>query len=188
MTYADPNLDRISSEDDDAALRRRSRWAAHACLALAALTPLAVGVVLGMEGPELIIGSDPRGAGLDPGRAQIAIATAIAALPVLIAASALFAARRCLLRFAEGRWFSPEAAEALRAMAGRVALAAGAGLIAPTLIWLVLSANAAPGGKMLVVAVSSSPVFGMLFAGILWLIADVTARASRMAADLDEIV
>lgn len=174
---------------DDDALRRRSRLAAHACLILAALLPLAVGFVLGVGGIEALLSAAPGSVeALSPGPFQTLLAMAFASVPVLLTAAALMAARRCLMIFAGGRWFGAEAAQALAAMAARIALAAVAGLLAPTAIWLTLSAAAGPGERMLVVGIGSGPLLGLLFGAVLWVIADVMARAARLASDWEEIV
>ncbi len=170
----------------DTRLKRRSRVAALVCLVMAFLLPASVAAVLAYAGPGALVSGSPSG--FDPTRLALFLAGLAGFAPALLAGAALLSARACLEVFAAGRWFEPDAAAALRRMAARMIAAAAAALVAPTAIWLILSAGAPEGERMLVVEIGSGPLLGVVLGAAVWLISDVMARAAELAADHAEIV
>lgn len=171
-------------------LRVRSRRASWACLIGAIAMPAAVlATLLSGDGLAGIFGS---AMGLSLSYAPSTLALGLAALaamaPVLCAAGALLAARRLLLHFADGQWFDIRSGKAIRAMGAWGMTGAGLGLLAPTLVGLILTMGAGPGQKSLVISVGSGPLLGLIFGMVLYLIGDVMKRAAALARDHAAIV
>lgn len=180
-----PGLDSL----DDRRLRRLSRILAAASLLLAVGLPLAVIWLWWAEDPVLLLS---RLAGVEsgarPGGWQVLGATVVNLIPTLVLSAALVAAGRCFRCFAEGSYLSHPAASALRHFGQRVAIAAGLGLILPTALGLLLTLDAAPGERLLILSVGSTPLLGLLFGGMVWAIGAVMARAAVLADEHAQIV
>ncbi len=174
-------------------LRRRSRVLARMCLVLAAGLPVLLvmhwleggigGLAERLTGP--LEGAEFRP---DPAAFQLALAVALAMLPMGAVGMALLAGRRCFLAFADGGWFTEAPAKALQACGRWSFIAAGLGLVMPTVLTLVLTLHAAPGGRILSITLSSETLLGALAGGMLWLLGDVQRRAARLASDHAQII
>jgi hypothetical protein len=116
------------------------------------------------------------------------MAMAILALPVVLVSAALLAARRCCRCFAAGAYLTAPVVVALKVFARRLVLAALAGVAAPTLAILLLTAGAPAGQRVLSITIDSQAVLGLLIGGTLWAIAAVMARAVSLAEDHAAIV
>ncbi len=173
----------------DAGLRRLSGRLASAALVLALILPLLV-LWFWLAGDPA--GQFERVAGVRlahvPEPWQVGVAALLALLPSLVLSTALLAAWRCFRGFARGSYLTREAAAALRRMGLRVALAAGLGLVMPTVLGLVLAANAGPGQHQLVISLGSDQALGMLIGGMVWAIGEVLERAAMLADDHAQIV
>ncbi|MHA6298703.1 hypothetical protein [Devosia sp. CAU 1758] len=104
----------------------------------------------------------------------------VASLPL---AWALARLKSCLNSFAAGRPFAPAGIAGLRDFAFGSMLAALAQLFSHTAVALVLTWNAAPGHRQLVVQINSELLLLALFAGV---IAALTWALERAAEVLDE--
>jgi hypothetical protein len=160
-------------------LKRAGARLQAACLAAAVAVPAAAALAL-LAAPDRPWAEAPA--------ALQALAGAAALAPALLLGWALLAAGRCCALFRRGRFLTRDNAAALRATAGRGALAAAAGLTAPTAIGLLLTAAAPPGERTLVLQIGSGPLLGLLLAGLLWAMAEVMAQAAEMAEDHAQIV
>lgn len=173
----------------DARLRRLSGRLATAALVLAVALPLLV-VWFWLVGDPAAQFERVAGVRLAhvPEPWQVGVAALLALLPSLVLSAALLAAWRCFRGFASGSYLTREAAAALRRMGFRVGLAAGLGLVLPTLLGLVLTASAAPGQRQLVISLGSDQALGMLVGGMVWAIGEVLERAATLADDHAQIV
>lgn len=106
----------------------------------------------------------------------------VAAVPLGLLLAGVWQAQRCFDRFARGKVFTWAAFVLLRRFASFVAAAALAAMAAGALLSVLLTVYNPPGQKVLALAVSSSHVFTVFFAGVVWLMADVI-RQGRDIAD-----
>lgn len=172
----------------DRDLRRLGAWLAAASLALAVLLPLATASVWFAADPAVLAAQAGLPAGTRPGGWQVLAGGLVALVPVGLLSLAMLAARRCFLLFRRGAYLTAGTVAALRAFAARVVLSGLAGLLAPTLLGLLLSAGNPAGGHSLVLSLSGTPLLGLMFGGTLWAIAGVMARAVAIAEDHAQIV
>jgi hypothetical protein len=173
----------------DARLRRLSGRLATAALVLAVILPL-LALWFWLAGDPSAQFARVAGARLThaPEPWQVGMAAFLALLPSLILSTALLAAWRCFRGFAAGSYLTRDAAAALRRMGIRVGLAAGLGLVMPTVLGLVLTANAGPGQHQLVISLGSDQALGVLIGGMVWAIGEVLERAAMLADDHAQIV
>lgn len=175
---------------DDVGLRRVSRFLAMFCLFLAVLFPVAMVWSWFTAEPSARV-ADLALPGLTAEYAgvwQVGICGLLTAVPALIGATALLAARRCFLAFGRGAYLTMPAVLALRAFGSRVTAAALACLVVPTVVGLVMTLNNPAGQRILLVGVDEQVLLGLLFGGTLWVMAAVMARAVSIAEDNAQIV
>lgn len=166
---------------------------ASACPVLAVLLPAGVCVFWATASAETVAaGIDPaRAATLFPGGLapwQRATGAALSLVPAGAMAWALLEARRCLLRFAAGAYFSRDSVHRLRGFARGLFWAALGGILVAPLTSLALTAANPPGTRALAVSVGSDQLLGLLTAGILWTIAGAMARAADLADENAQFV
>ncbi|MEM7546580.1 MAG: DUF2975 domain-containing protein [Pseudomonadota bacterium] len=174
----------------DRTLKRRSRVAAGLCLGAAVFLPLSVLAALALGNGASALYASRIGLSLShaPSGAAIILATIVALLPALCASAALLSARRFLSHVADGRWFDQTAGRAIRNMGLWGIAGAICGLVAPSLIGLILTAGAAAGERSLVISIGSGPLLALLFGAVLYLIGDVMRRAAALSADHASII
>lgn len=168
---------------------------AWVCLALAIVLPLMALYGLSTASPDALLAQagvqlSPRAGaeGVSVAPWQRVLAVAIGLLPVAGMAYGLVRAWQCFSGFACGAVFSLATVQHLRGLAGGLLAASVAGLLAPTLLGLLLSWGAVAGQHALVVSLGSQQLLTLLFAGIVWQIAHAMARASEIADDNAQIV
>ena len=119
---------------------------------------------------------------------QSNIALGIGMLPVMGMAYGLVRASKCFAGFARGAVFSFGTVWHLRGFASGLLGSSVAGLLAPTLLSVLLTWGAPEGQRSLTVALASQHLLMLLFAGIVWQIAHVMARALEMAEENAQFV
>ena len=119
---------------------------------------------------------------------QMAMAVAIGMLPIFGMAYGLLRAWQCFAGFARGAVFSLGTVQHLRGFAGGLLGSSVAGLLAPTLLSVLLTWGEAAGQRSVAVALGGQHLLMLLFAGIVWQIAHAMARAIEIADDNAQIV
>lgn len=167
--------------------RRLNAGLAWACAALAGLLP-----ALTLYG--LVSAGTPAwhapllAAALPIAPWQTLLAGLLALLPVCGMAYGLWRARGCFQAFARAEVLGLDAVRHLRGLALGMVVAALAGLLAPTLIGLLLSLDAPAGQRRLSLSLGSTQCLLLLFAGLVWQIAQVMTQAAALADEHAQIV
>lgn len=172
-----------------ATLQRRSKLAAAACRVLALAVPvlLLVSWRLGDSQTKILARFDlPEAHGI--GALQTGLALIVSLAPALALAAALLAAARCFDGFAQGDWFGAGQPRALGLTGAWLIVSGIAGLVAPTLLGLILSANAGPGARVLAIEVSGGSLTACLFGALLWTVGHVWTMAREIAAENEAFV
>ena|SRR6218665_724886 len=167
---------------------RLSRLLAWACLACAVVLPTLTAYATWRLRPEdwrLRLGINAP-ADLPP--EHVLAVSLLAVLPVLVLAFGLIKAHHCLRGLARGEVFALSTVAHLRAFAGALVIASLLGLVIPAISSVLLSWHAAPGQRALALNLSSSDLLLALFAGIIWQVASVFAKAVELAEDHAQIV
>lgn len=168
--------------DTTSALHRRARYAAWACRIAAGAIPAAIlaSWVLGDAAGVAI--AHLRLPPAHPLSAlQRVVATVLSLLPALALALSLRRVAVCFDAFAVGDWFGAAQPRALRDAGRWLALSGALSMAVPTLLGLVLSANAAPGARVLAVTLSSNAVLGLLFGTLIWTLGHLWTVAHAIA-------
>lgn len=172
-----------------------SRLLALACLALALVLPAAALYGLWAASPQSLLAqvgvripAVDGPAALPMATWRIALAVVVGMLPVCGMAYGLLRARQCFQGFVRGEVFSLGAVRHLRGFAGGLLASSVAGLLAPTLLSVLLTLGAPAGGHSLAVALGAQHLLMLLFAGIVWQIAHAMTRAVEMADDHAQII
>lgn len=181
----------LKMEHRDHHLRKISIWLAVISTVLAVTLPIVpIALLLGWFTTDLL--DLASRAGLSVGHAPNQLLSFIAGLlslvPVLCLSKALWSARQYFLLIQSGIFLSRANVIALKGFGKFVAISGAAGLVLPTLIGLLLTANAGAGEKSLVVSLGSAPLLSLLFGGTLWTMAAVTAKATAIAEDHAQII
>lgn len=119
---------------------------------------------------------------------QTAAAFSIGMVPVCGMSYGLLRARQCFLGFVRGETFSLGTVLHLRGFAAGLLVSSMAGLVAPTLMSVLLTWGAPEGHRSLAVALGAQHLLMLLFAGILWQIAHAMTRAVEIADENAQIV
>ena len=170
-------------------LRNRSRVAAVACRVAALGMPFLVliGWISGTA-TGAIYAENGLPTTITPTTAQVWAAGAIGLLPAVALSLSLLAAARCFAGFAADDWFVSIQPRALAA-SGRWLLVSGLlGLVMPTVLGLILTLNAAPGERMLVISLSSTVLTACLFGALIWALGRVWETARAVAAENAQFV
>ncbi len=166
---------------------------AWACLILAIVLPAAAIYGLWTASPQALLAQAGVNLLQVSGEQAIApwqrvLAVLIGLLPVAGMAYGLVRAWRCFAGFARGAVFRLSTVRHLRGFASGLMASSVAGLLAPTLLSVLLSWGAPAGQRALAVALGGQHLLMLLFAGIVWQIAHAMARAIEIADDHAQIV
>jgi len=107
-------------------------------------------------------------------------------IPVAFATYGLVRARRCFRSFGRGEFFTADVVGNLRGFAAGIALWVVGGWLSTPLMSLLLTLGSEE--KRLTVEVSQSGFMTLLFAGIVWQIADIMRRAAAIAEENSQFV
>ncbi|HYW57850.1 MAG TPA: DUF2975 domain-containing protein [Polaromonas sp.] len=125
---------------------------------------------------------------LDVSFLQRSLAVALGMTPVLCASYGLVCAMRCFSGFSQGEYFSLRTVRYLRGFAAGIFASVVAGFFASMLISVVLTAGAPAGQKALAFGLGSNELLTLLFAGMVWQIAAVMAKAVALAEENAQFV
>jgi hypothetical protein len=183
--------DTLPAADPLQRIRRLSRAMVRACWALMLVLPVALAVYWAVaSAPELAVrGNLPAGAIQQPLQSWQRLACAAAmAVPLALLLTGLWHARQCFAQFAAGQVFTDQATRHLRRLAGWVAAAALAAMVAGAVVSVLLTLGNAPGTRQLAVGIGSDHVLTLFFAGLVWLIAEVMDQGQRLARENEQFV
>lgn len=119
---------------------------------------------------------------------QRAAGAAVHLVPALLFGYGLLCARRSLLAFAKGEMFDGRMAAGLRDYAAFTFWATVANVAAWPAESLAITFANPPGQRLLSLGVTSGDLFGVLAAGILWVIASAIAQAGAVARENAQFV
>ena len=119
---------------------------------------------------------------------QRAAGAAVHLVPALLFGYGLLCARRSLLAFARGDLFDGKMAAGLRDYAAFTFWATVANVLAWPAESLAITIANLPGQRLLSLGVTSGDLFGVLAAGILWVIASAIAQAGAVARENAQFV
>ncbi len=100
----------------------------------------------------------------------------------------LWQAGRCFALFAQGHHFSTTAVTHLRGVAVGMFAASVVGAVSPTVLSVALSWGMPPGLGALVMGVTSQALMLLLFAALVWHIAEVMRQAAALAEENAQFV
>jgi hypothetical protein len=115
-------------------------------------------------------------------------AAGVSALPLALVLLGVWQAKRCFEQFAKGEVFTAQAVGCLRRFAGWVAAAVFAAIFAGMVISVLLTWNNPPGSRQLALSFSSTQVFTLFFAALVWLMADVIGQGQALADENKQFV
>lgn len=167
---------------------------AWACALLAVALPLAVAYHLlstPVESLLLRAGvslSTAQAAALDITLAQKCLAVLLGVLPVCCASYGLVCAMRCFSGFSQAEYFSLRTVKYLRGFAAGIFASVVMGVVSSTLMTVVLTAGAPAGQRALSLGFGSNELLTLLFAGMVWQIAAVMAKAVALAEENAQFV
>jgi Protein of unknown function (DUF2975) len=118
---------------------------------------------------------------------RVAAAT-VTGVPLALLLLGVWQAKRCFAQFAQGHVFTAQATGYLRRVAGWVAAAALAAIVAGMVVSVLLTLNNPPGMRSLAVGVSSNHVFTLFFAALVWLMADVIGQGQALAEENERFI
>ncbi|HEX6993614.1 MAG TPA: DUF2975 domain-containing protein [Gammaproteobacteria bacterium] len=171
--------------------KRLSAALSALCLAFAVVLPVLSLALLALE-PELLT----EGLGLPASSADSAASTfsaiqrvlivVIGFVPIAFMTYALVCAHRCFKSFARGDYFTLRVVRSLRGLAAGIALWTIAGGLTQPLLGVLLTL--AEEELSVSVSFGTSGLFTLLFAGIVWQIADIMTKAVALAEENAQFV
>jgi membrane protease YdiL (CAAX protease family) len=167
-------------------IQRLSKWLASACLALIVVLPIAVVIYWAVTDPAELAarGNLTTGAIQAPLLAWQRVAGAVVTeIPLALLLIGLWQARKCFKLFAAGRVFTADAVRCLRQFAGWVMVSVAAGIVAGTVISVLLTVHNPANMRHLAVGIGSDQIFTLFFAGMVWLMAAVIAQGQTLAEE-----
>lgn len=119
---------------------------------------------------------------------QRLVGAGLALIPAAFSMVALVRVRRCFDSFAAGLYFEAGVVAGLRGFAGMTALSCGIGFLLQPVFSGLLSLHNPVGQRFISVGVSSEQIRSLFFAGMVWIIAAVMAKAVALAQENSEFV
>lgn len=165
-------------------IRTISCWLARTCTALIVVMPVAVLIYWWQADPVALAVQAQLPSHAIQGSLQSwqrALGAALTLLPLAMLLLGLAQARRCFRGFVEGHVFTVQAVASLRRFAGWVALSVATMLVTSTLLSVVLTLGNAPGARHLAIGLSSTQVFTLFFAAMVWLMASIIGQGQLLA-------
>jgi hypothetical protein len=167
---------------------------AWACALLAVTLPLAVLYhLMSIPTADLLLRagvnlSVMQAQALEVSMLQRSLAVVLGMVPVVCASYGLVCAMRCFSGFSQGEYFSVRTVRYLRGFAAGVFASVVAGFFASMLISVLLTAGAPAGQRALAMGLGSNELLTLLFAGMVWQIAAVMAKAVALAEENAQFV
>ena len=175
-------------------VQRLNSALAFACALLAVALPLAVLYYListpsvGLLQRAGVTLSALQGAALDVALWQRSLAVLLGMVPVCCASYGLLCAMRCFSGFSQAEYFTPRTVRYLRGFAAGIFASVVAGVFTSMLTSVVLTLGAPAGQKALAIGLGSNEVMTLLFAGMVWQISAVMAKAVALAEENAQFV
>jgi hypothetical protein len=172
-------------------IRRISRAMVMACMALTLVLPLALVFFWATtSAPELAQQGNLSSSAL---RAPLLAwqrwaACAVTAIPLTMLLTGVWQAKLCFAQFAQGHIFTAQATHYLRRFAGWVAAAALAAIVAGAVTSVLLTMQNPPGARQLAIGISSSHIFTLFFAALVWLMAHIIGQGQALADENQRFV
>jgi Protein of unknown function (DUF2975) len=192
--FASPSTSQIANHEGRFGGHASSRALALVCLALAVLLPLGSLYYLSSHWPHALLAA--MGDAALPNRdvslsaatsTQLMLAAVMGMVPVALMSYAMMIAYRCFSGFARGEYFTRAVVQRLRSFARVMFGAALACIIVPPVIGLIVTLGG-PGKASLVVSLSSQHLVLLVFAGVVWQMANVMAKAVELAEENAQFV
>jgi hypothetical protein len=167
---------------------------AWACALLAVALPLAVAYhLLSTPVENLLLRAGlslqaAQAAAMDISLGQKCLAVLLGVLPVCCASYGLVCAMRCFSGFSQAEYFSLRTVKYLRGFAAGIFASVVMGVVTSMLITVVLTLGAPAGQRALSLGLGSNELLTLLFAGMVWQIAAVMARAVALAEENAQFV
>ena len=125
---------------------------------------------------------------LDVSLLQRSLAVALGMVPVCCACYGLVCAMRCFSGFSQAEYFSVRTVRYLRGFAAGIFASVTAVFFVDLLMSLLLTAGAPAGQRALALGLDSNELLTLLFAGMVWQIAAVMAKAVALAEENAQFV
>ncbi len=186
-----PNPNQNPNPDHLQRIRRTSRVMLRMCQALIIFLPISLVIYWATQSaPELASQANlPIGKLQAPLQPWHRVAGAlVSGVPLALLLAGIWQAKQCFEQFAQGQVFTTQAVRRLRRMAGWVALAALAAIVAGAVLSVVFTINNAPGTRQLAVGISSNHLATAFFAAIVWLMADVIGQGQALAEENQQFI
>ena len=167
-------------------IRRLSGALAAACLVLLIALPaivLGYGAVADASSLALRANLKPLAIQNELHAWQRVAGAALMMLPVGFLSAGLWQARRCFAGFAAGQLFTLEAVRQLRRFAAWVMASALAAIGVGPALSVVLTLTNAPGTRQLAIGVGSDHALTLLFAAVVWWMAEVIGQGQSLAEE-----
>lgn len=119
---------------------------------------------------------------------QRSLAVLLGLVPVCCASYGLVCAMRCFSGFSQAEYLSVRTVRCLRGFAAGIFASVVAGFLVSLLISALLTAGAPVAQRALAVGLGSNELLTLLFAGMVWQIAAVMARAVALAEEKTQSV
>ncbi len=167
-------------------LQNMSRLLAASCLILMTLLPVAVALYWYWADA----GTLAVRANLSPGSGQGVLLPwqrvaggLLAEVPLVLLLLGVREARKCFQLFATGHIFTTTAVCCLRRFTGWALASALSGIVTGVVISIVMTLNNPAGMRHLAIGIGSDQLFLLLFAGMVWLMADVIRQGQLLAEE-----
>jgi hypothetical protein len=171
-------------------IRRLSHWLAWVCMALIVLLPLALFIfLLTANVLEMAKLGGLSGDAIQQLQGwQRWVAGGVASVPLAMLLMGLWQARCCFDLFAHGNVFTGRATHRLRRFAAWTGAATLAGPLAAMVNSVVLTLQNTPGTRRMAIGLGSDQLFMLLFAALVYLMADVIAQGQTLAEENERFV
>ncbi|HMS27613.1 MAG TPA: DUF2975 domain-containing protein [Burkholderiaceae bacterium] len=176
----------INSAFERHAMQRTSSWLAAACLLLMVVLPGVVFAFWALADVGLLAVR----ANLLPSAIQAPLqdwqrwaGAVVTGVPVVLMLLGLWQARQCLLQFAQGRVFTGQAVQRLRAFAAWALAAIVADMLTSPVLSVMLTMHNPPAARHLAIGIGTDHVLSALFAAMVWSMAQVIAQGQMLAEE-----
>ena len=176
----------VNSTFERHSMQRTSGWLASACLMLMVVLPVVVVAYWAVADPGLLAVR----ANMLPNAIQAPLqpwqrwaGAGVTCIPVALMLLGLWQARQCFLQFAQGRVFTQQAVQRLRAFAAWALAASVADMLTSPVLSVLLTLHNPPGMQHVAIGIGTDHVLSTLFAAMVWVMASVIAQGQMLAEE-----